>query len=115
MIQNCKKANLMRSPPKRDISKIKMASYLNIGFVNVFGQTGLKPDKVKRISDLTKEYNLDIVHLQETQVEFDSFEGDDFINNNFNIISNNSQSKYGSCSLVSSTFNYDNIRYDDAG
>ena len=70
-----------------------MASYLNLGFVNVFGQTGFKPDKVQRISELTKEYNLDIIHLQETQVEFDSFEGDEYLNNNFNIIPNNAQSK----------------------
>ena len=92
-----------------------MSSYLNLGFINTFGQSGLKPDKIQRISEITKEYKLDIIHLQETHTQSDSFQGDEFLNNNYNVISNNAQSKYGTCSLVSSSLNYDNIRFDDSG
>ena len=92
-----------------------MASYLNVGFINCYGQSGLKLEKIQQISKITRDYQLDIINMQETHCDADTFEHDDFLFNNFNLIFNNSPSKYGTSSLISSSLIYNNPRFDDTG
>ena len=62
-----------------------------------------------------KLYKVDILHLQEIQINEDTFDTCDFISSNFNIISNNSENKYGTASLIRSDLSYRNIRCDTSG
>ena len=46
---------------------------LNIAFINIRGQTGLNLAKQIQIEDFIRQNNLDILHLQEINVEEDTF------------------------------------------
>ena len=76
---------------------------------------GLKTDKILALSDFIKHYTIDIINCQEANVESDTFDFSDFISSNYNIISNNAISKYGTCSLVSNNLSYNNVRVDTEG
>ena len=73
---------------------------LKIAYLNCHGQTGLSISKQLQIEDFIKQNKVDILHLQETFIEEDSFSQCKFISSNFNIIHNNSHNKYGTASLV---------------
>ena len=73
---------------------------LKIAYLNCHGQTGLSLSKQLQIEDFIKQNKVDILHLQETFIEEDSFSQCKFISSNFNIIHNNSHNKYGTASLV---------------
>ena len=77
-----------------------MCSKLVIGFMNIQGQTRLKSDKQMQIESFLKTYNCDILNLQETNIEPDTFSKCDFILSNYNILPNNSTNMYGTSSLV---------------
>ena len=51
-----------------DTSKI-----LKVGFINIRGQTGLKLPKHLQIENFIRENCLDILHLQESNIEEDTF------------------------------------------
>ena len=55
------------------------------------------------------------MNLQETQIDPESFNNCEHIISNFNMLINNAQSKYGTCSLIFSNIQHDNMRYDTAG
>ena len=74
------------------------------GFINIHGQTKLPQTKQNQIEYLVKEFNVDILHMQETQIDESAFENNPFIANNFNIIFNNSETGYGVCSLINRKF-----------
>ena len=62
------------------------------------------------------KYNkIDILHLQESDINADTFSDCNFISSSFNIIINNSESKYGTASLIRSDLNFENVRCDTAG
>ena len=85
---------------------------LTIAFINVRGQSNLNESKQKQIEAFAKYNNCDIVHLQEAQIEEETFSNCEFITSSYNIIPNNSPSKYGTASLVRSELTVENLRFD---
>ena len=75
-------------------------SVLTISYINIRGQTGFNLDKQFQIEDFIKAKNCDILHLQEVNVDSDTFSECNFIESNYSIITNNAQNKYGTASLV---------------
>ena len=86
---------------------------IRVAFMNIRGQSGLKVDK--QIEAFMKRNKCDILHLQEVNIDSDSFSTCDFISDNFNIFTNNSSNKYGTASLVRSEFLVENICCDTEG
>ena len=80
-----------------------------IAYLNCHGQTGLNLSKQLQIEDFIKFYQIDILHLQETYIEDDTFSECKFISSNFILIHNNSHSEYGTASLVKSYLPTENI------
>ena len=83
--------------------------------MNIRGQSGLKIDKQLQIESFLKQNHCDILHLQEINIDSDSFSNCDYISSNFNIYHNNSITKYGTASLIKSEFSVENIRFDTEG
>ena len=71
-----------------------------LAYINCRGQSGFTESKQLQIENFIQCNSIDILHLQESHVEDDSFSQCKFIMSNFNIIQNNSQTKYGTASLV---------------
>ena len=88
---------------------------LTIAFINVRGQSSLNESKQKQIEAFAKYNNCDIVHLQEAQIEEETFSNCEFITSSYNIIPNNPPSKYGTASLVRSELTVENLRFDSEG
>ena len=88
---------------------------LTISYMNVHGQTKLPTVKQLQIEDFLKYNKIDILHLQESDLDPDSFSTCNFISSSFNIISNNSETKYGTASIIRSDLNFANVRCDTAG
>ena len=90
-------------------------SLLTISYINIRGQTGLNIDKQFQIEDFIKANNCDIVHLQEINIENDTFSKCSFIESNFSVISNNAENKYGTATLVKNEYLVENLMYDTEG
>ena len=90
-------------------------SSLVVAFMNIKGQTKLKIDKQMQIEAFLKFYKCDILHLQESNIESDTFSTCDFITSSYNIELNNSPTLYGTASLIKSTLTYENIKCDTQG
>ena len=88
---------------------------LTSAFINIRGQTGLPLSKQLQIEQFIKDNNVDILHLQEANIENDTFSECNMISSNFNIITNNSQNKYGTASLVKNEFEVKNVAMDKEG
>ena len=88
---------------------------LTIAYINVHGQSKLTDAKQVQIEDFLKYNNIDVAHLQETDICDESFSKCNYISSSFNIISNNSENKYGTSSLIKSELSYENFRCDTAG
>ena len=83
--------------------------------MNIHGQTKLPTVKQLQIEDFLKYNKIDILHLQECDIGPESFYDCNFISSSFNIISNNSENKYGTASIIRSDLNYENVRCDTGG
>jgi exonuclease III len=83
--------------------------------MNVCGQTGLDIAKQLQIENFLKSYKIDVLHCQEINISQDSFNSCDHINSAYNIVSNNAQNKYGTCSIVSNQYNVENLKTDTNG
>ena len=57
----------------------------------------------------------DILHLQEANIEDETFSSCSFLQSSFNIVENNATNKYGTASLVKTDLKIDNIRCDSEG
>ena len=88
---------------------------LSVGFINIRGQTGLTSAKQAQIESFLVKEKLDILHLQEINICDDSFNKCNVLSSSFNIISNNSPSKYGTASIIKSDFVAENINLDSNG
>ena len=64
-------------------------SILSISYLNIRGQTGLNVDKKFQIEDFMKISKCDILHLQEANIENDTFSQCNYILSNFSVIANN--------------------------
>ena len=88
---------------------------LTIAYMNIRGQTGLDISKQLQIEHFIKTYKIDILNCQEINILEGSFSNCNFINSSYNIISNNSQNKYGTCCLVANNFKTENMKTDTNG
>ena len=83
--------------------------------MNIHGQSKLTTVKQLQIQDFIKHNKIDILHMQEIEIDEESFSECDLISSNFNLISNNSENKYGTASLVRSDLEFRNVRCDTSG
>ena len=81
-----------------------------IFYLNTYGQTKFTTEKQKQIQDLFSFYQCDLIHLQETDINDSDFENCHFLRNNFNILVNNSMTKYGTCSLIKDNYACENVK-----
>ena len=88
---------------------------LVISYLNIHGQTGLQFDKQLQIEQFVKYSKSDIIHLQEINIENDTFSECNFLKSNFSVISNNATNKYGQASLVKNDLQVENVMCDTAG
>ena len=84
-------------------------------FLNIRGQSGLPISKQLQIEQFIKTQRLDALHLQEINIDSDSFTTCDFISSNYNVFPNNSMSKYGTASLGRADIEPENLRCDTQG
>ena len=97
-------------------TKVKMDSQvLTIGYVNIHGQSGLTSAKQSQIESFICSEKIDILHLQEINISEESFNSCPIISSSFNLIANNSPTKYGTASLLKSDLSAENIRLDPDG
>ena len=90
-------------------------SIFKVGFINIRGQTGLSSAKQTQIESFLIHHKLDVLHLQEINICDDSFSTCNLISSSYNLLSNNSPTKYGTSSLVKSDFTPENILMDTNG
>ena len=90
-------------------------SIIVVAYLNCHGQTGLNLSKQLQIEDFMKCYEIDILHLQETFIEDDTFSECKYISSNFITIHNNSHNKYGTASLVKSNLPAEDIILHESG
>ena len=90
-------------------------SIFKVGFINIRGQTGLSSAKQTQIKSFLIHHKLDVLHLQEINICDDSFSTCNLISSSYNLLSNNSPTKYGTSSLVKSDFTPENIMLDTKG
>ena len=88
---------------------------LTVALVNIHGQSGLDQAKQMQIETFIIQNKIDILHLQEINIDEDSFRYCNFISSCYNIISNNSPTKYGTASLIKSDLSAENIVCDTEG
>ena len=73
---------------------------LSVAYINIRGQTGLSSAKQDQIETFILRNKIDILHLQEINISEDSFSNCNTISSSYNLLSNNSPTKYGTASLV---------------
>ena len=88
---------------------------LSVGFMNIHGQSGLTSAKQKQIETFIIQQKLDVLQLQEINICDDSFSNCNVVSLSYNIISNNSPTKYGTASLIKSDFIPEDILLDSQG
>ena len=71
--------------------------------------------KQLQIETFAKYYQCDILHLQEANIDDETFSSCNFLQNSYNIFENNNINKNGNASLVKSELIVDNLRYDSEG
>ena len=92
-----------------------LKNILTTAFINIRGQTGLPLSKQLQIEHFIRENNVDILHLQESNIEDDTFSECNLITSSYHIIVNNSLNKYGTASLVKNDFEVKNVAMDKEG
>ena len=84
-------------------------------FLNIKGQSGLKLAKQQQIESLVIKYNVDAIHLQEVNIDEETFSDCDFLMSNYNILPHISVNKYGTATLIRSELSPENLRCDTDG
>ena len=90
-------------------------SILTIACMNIHGQTNIPTVKQLQIQDFIKYNKIDILHLQEIEISDKTFSQCDFISSSYSLISNNSENKFGTATLLRSDLKFYNVRCDTAG
>ena len=93
---------------------INPTKFLTIAYLNIHGQTNFTEAKNVQIQDFLKYSNVDIAHLQESDICDETFSTCNFISSSFNLITNNAENKYGTSSLVKNDLCYENVNCDTA-
>ena len=91
------------------------SSTITIAYLNCRGQTGLNISKQRQIEHFLQTHSIDILHLQESHLDEETFSQCNFISSNFNIIQNNSNTKYGTASIVKNTLTPEGIILHQSG
>ena len=94
---------------------METSQILTVAFINIRGQTGFQLSKQLQIEHFVRDYKIDILNLQEANIEDDTFSECNLISSSFNILSNNSENKYGTASLIKNDINVENIAMDREG
>ena len=94
---------------------MNQTNILNIAFINIKVQTGLPLSKQVQIEDFIRNNRIDILHLQESNINDETFSNCSFISSGYNLIVNNSRNKYGTASLVKNELEIENIAMDSEG
>ena len=87
---------------------------MKVAFINTYGQSGLSNQKLLELENFIEFNRLDIVCLQETDIQENTFSGCSILNR-FNPIINNNKSGYGTCTLIRKNINYENVVKDSEG
>ena len=66
--------------------KSAFKSSITVGFMNIKGQSRLNTEKQLQIEAFLKQYKCDILHLQETNIEQETFSTCSYICNNYDSI-----------------------------
>ena len=89
---------------------------LGVMYLNCRGQTGFTKTKQLIIESEAINKKLDVIHLQEVKIDDKSFESCDFLKNQFQIFANNSENGcYGTCSLVHTKHQTENVKIIPGG
>ena len=88
---------------------------LKIAYLNIHGQSKFTEAKQVQIQDFILYNDIDVAHLQETEICEDTFSECSHISSSFNLISNNAANKYGTSSLVKNELSYENVKCDTSG
>ena len=88
---------------------------LTVGYMNCRGQSGLNFDKQKQIESFIVKNKVTILNLQEVDISDDSFKLCPVISSSYQVISNNSPTKYGTAVLVQNDLEVTNIQFDASG
>ena len=92
-----------------------METFLTISFINAVGQSGLPRTKQCQIESFLKRENIDILNIQEIDVCDESFSMCPLISSSYNILSNNSPTRYGTAVILKSDLNPQNVQFDSNG
>ena len=87
---------------------------MKVAFINTYGQSGLSSQKLLELENFIEYNRLDIVCLQETDIQENTFSGCSILNRFIPVI-NNSKSGYGTCTLIRNNFTYENVIKDSEG
>ena len=89
--------------------------FLTVGSLNLRGQLTLGHSRILQLEDFVKQFKIDVLNLQETDLKDDVFEDKDFLFSNYELIINNSPKKFGTAVLIKNDLEYDNIKMDTEG
>ena len=89
--------------------------FLTIGSLNVRGQLALSEARILNLVDFIKQYKIDILNLQETNLNDDSFEKNDFLSQNYQFIYNNAPNGFGTAVILKNDINFSNMKIDTKG
>ena len=89
--------------------------YLTVGSLNIRGQLTLGHSRILQLEDFVKQYKIDVLSLQETNLKEDAFQDNDFLFLNYQLIINNSPKGFGTSVLIKNDLEYDNVKMDTGG
>ena len=87
----------------------------SINYLECRSQTGFNLSKQLQIENFIKTYEIDVLHLQEVHFDDETFTQCRFISSSYTIIKNNSNTKYGTGSLIRNNFQVEDIVLHHSG
>ena len=92
-----------------------MSNNIRVAYLNCRGQTGFNLAKQLQLENFLQCQNIDILHLQESHLDDETFTECNYISSSFTILQNNSPSKYGTASLIRNSFTAEDIILHHSG
>ena len=89
--------------------------HLTVGSLNIRGQMTLGHSRILQLEDFVKQYKIDVLNLQETDLKEDVFLENDFLALNYQLIINNNPKGFGTSVLIKNDLEYDNVKMDTGG
>ena len=88
---------------------------ITVAYVNCRGQTGFNVSKQLQIENYLQTFSIDILHLQESRIDADTFTQCNFLSSNYSVLQNNSHNQYGTASLVKNSLTPEGIILHESG